>query len=346
VLAGGFSEIQRTGVRASAVLDFRRHSNVPNYLGSQQQRRWLLLFALAGVAAIIVFRSGGSLPISWLAPHGGDDGLNVTHVPPEREAEPGDKGPGAQTGPPIPSDRSAFFPGVRKDYLSEVRDDQVFRKAESDAWFHLLALLENTPQRELQAASVGRVGFLQLDQQADWYRGRLVTTGGVVRSARLVDAPDNDFGIKQYYQLWVQPQQDSPKLIVVYCLHLPPGFPLGESLDATGQTTGFFFKRWAYQSHEGVTTAPLVLAGTIDWQPPPATPPPKAPAGEQMLLALAGALVLAVLIVGYFVARTRGGSRPRHLPDPGEVEAAMQAREGPLPLERLAGGAGDEAAGD
>jgi hypothetical protein len=330
---GALGFLNPPGVPAT-VLDFRRNSNVPNYLGSSQQRRWLVLLAVGGVLAILLFRSDGIIP--WLLPMPPDDRLNATHQRPERGE------PDADAGPPTTAARGAFFPGVRQDYLSEVRDDEVFRTAESDAWFHLLAILKKTDESDLDRASIGRVGHLQLDQQAESYRGRLVSVGGVVRSARLVAAPANDFEIEEYYQLWLQPDRGSPKLIVLYALQLPDRFEIGADLDEPCQATGFFFKRWAYPSREGVTTAPLILARSIDWRRPPAVPRPEAPAGEQVFLAVVAALALAVLIVGYFVVRTRGAARPRRLADSREVEAAMRAHQSPLAGERPNSDSGED----
>lgn len=302
------------------VLDFRRNRRVPNYLGSKQQRRLLVLVALVGVVAILVFQMGDPRQARWLAwndPPGGvgdppDRPREVVTSAHDRESPAADDvGESAEKESVVPADRDALFPGVRSDYLSDVEDDTVFRAAESDAWFHLLALLDTTPERQLQKASEGRVGFVQLDRQPEAYRGRLVTIGGVVRSAKLVDAPENGFGVRRYYQLWLQPQRGSPELMVVYALHLPEGFPLGPQLNDACTATGFFFKRWAYQAQGGVTTAPLVLARTVDWQPPPPAPQPPAPVGQQIAWTVLAALIVAVVIVGFFVVRGRAAGRAR-----------------------------------
>lgn len=306
------------------MLDFRRHSHVPNYLGAAQQRRLLVLVALAALVAILVFRSG-DLRLVWRAWVGAADGPDPVALRHAIHAAPGERN---DTGPP--GKRNALFPGVREDYLKEIQDDTVFRAAESDAWFHLLALLDKTNQKDLEKASLGRVGHVQLDQQAASYRGRLVTIDGIVRSAKLVEAPENGFGIRQYYQLWLQPQTSAPALVVVYCLKFPPGFPVGSPLQEHCTTTGFFFKRWAYQSQGGITTAPLILAATIDWQPPPPPPPPAPPIGERLLWSVAVALVLAVLLLGFLIARQRGAGRAGRLAlDPAQVAAACAAHQPP-----------------
>ena len=317
------------------MLDFRRNRNVPNYLGANQQRRLLVLMGLAALVAILVFRSGDLRLVwrAWFEPADGPDPIALRRAGGVAPGDGNDEGPLGK--------RNALFPGVREDYLKEVQDDTVFRAGESDAWFHLLALLAKTDQQALEKASVGRVGHLQLDQQAASYRGRLVTIDGVVRSAKLVGAPENGFGIRRYYQLWLQPETSATALVVVYCLKLPQGFPVGSALKEWCTTTGFFFKRWAYQSQGGITTAPLILAATIDWQPPPPPPPPAPPVVQRLLWSIAVALVLALLFLGFFIARQRGSGRAGRLAlDGRQVAAACAAHEAPANDDSA--GAGDE----
>jgi hypothetical protein len=203
-----------------------------------------------------------------------------------------------------PQSSSDFFPGVREQYLRDVQDDTVFRSAERDAWFHLLALLQKSNPADLERASLGRAGYVQLEAQPKEYRGRLVTLDGVVRAAKAVPAPENDLGIERYYQLWLQPDPGSGALVALYALELPGDFPLGERIEALCRAVGFFFKRWAYASRGGVTTAPLVLVRSVQWEPLPAPPPP-APVGQQLLWAFVVALLLAVATLSVVVARSR-----------------------------------------
>ncbi len=216
---------------------------------------------------------------------------------------------------------------MRVDYLSAVRDDTVFRPAESDAWFHLFALAARTSEDALQKASEGPVAHLQLDQQPAEYRGRLVTISGIARAARRITAPPNAFEVQQYFQVWLQPDRQSDRLIVVYCTQLPAGFPLGESISANCSATGFFFKRWAYPSQGGISTAPLVIAKTLDWQPPPvvAEGPPPPPLGEQILIAAAAALLLAIIALLIIVRRGRTPPPVVSVEPPADVAARLAA---------------------
>lgn len=282
------------------MLDFRKHTRSPARLPVP---RFLLMLIGAGVFLFFVTWWGkpvGDIPVAQgpvqdrTAARLGDEPLATGESAPESDA--GDRGEAA-----------AYFPGVHAQYLDAVRDDTVFRAPESDAWFHLLELLESNSLERLVAASGGPVSYLQLDRQPQAYRGRLVTVSGIVRSAKKVAAPENSYGIDRYYQLWLQPLRSDPELIVVYALHLPLDFPVGEELDEPVSATGFFFKRWAYPSRSGILTAPLVLAKTVMWRP---APPASAPSSsdEPVFVAVVAALAIALLFVAWVWRRSR---RPR-----------------------------------
>jgi len=272
------------------VLDFRRNRTAGSSTAFRITRRLVVLGTMSVLALLLVMRER--------------EGREVPQQPVEL--------PPAQVGR-LTSDREApaenvdpkkLFPGVRSDYLDTVRDDTVFRAAESDAWFHLLELLEKSDPARIAKASVGRVGYLQLDSQAPSYRGRVVTLEGTVRKAKRIEAPENAYDIGQYYQLWLQPERTAPELIVVYALELPEAFPEGDTLDEAVSATGFFFKRWAYPSQDAIRTAPLVVARTVDWLPA-APEMVKAPAVEQFALAAAAAVVIAVLATALLAVRSR-----------------------------------------
>jgi len=307
------------GVVRRFPLCVRRHRRASNKFGAALERRMLLLLGGAALVALLMAGAGNPRNWRWLAPDFGQGG-NPQHGPdaPQHfvvataEESSEQTPPGAAKVSSSKMRGAAYFPGVRSDYLREVRDDTVFRAAESDSWFQLFAVLQRTPNDELVAASEGPATCLQLSEQPAEYRGRLVTVSGIARAAKQVAAPENAVGIDQYYQLWLQPDLRSDELIVLYCLELPESFPLGSDIEAPCTATGFFFKRWAYESQGGIATAPLVIAKTLAWQPPAApAPTPRQPLGEQLLTATIAALVLAALMVVFVVWRGRGTIRMR-----------------------------------
>jgi hypothetical protein len=301
------------------MLDFRRHKRTTGYLGWGVERRLLVLLVGSGLVVLLIVGAGNPSNWRWI----GRDAKQATA--PGRVADHEQPVVGAARGTPaddtsraadhdqrpardaIRDDDDRLFPGVRTDYLAAVRDDTVFRPAESDAWFHLLAVLARSDNDQLVKASEGPVTHLQLDGQPNEYRGRLVTIGGIARAAKQVAAPENAFDVKGYYQLWIQADRGASELFVLYCLELPQGFPLGERIDAECTATGFFFKRWAYPSQGGITTAPLVVAKTLIWQPAPVEEPPaEMPLGEQLLTALVVSLLLAALALAFVLWRGAG----------------------------------------
>lgn len=268
------------------MLDFQRR-RAPR--GPQAPRYLLMLIGLSVVVLLLVLRArpagedvfpGDDLAGSGLAEAGPDDAAGTVRT-------------------------EGLFPGVDPASVETIRDNTVFRPAESGAWFGWLKLLADMSSEELADLPATSVGYLQLDRQPTAYRGRAVRVRGTIRRAKQVTAPANDQGIEHYYQLWLQPARGEPELVVVYALELPRDFPLGEQLDAPAALTGIFYKRWAYAAQNGILTAPLVLAKTIEWRPPP--PPARpAPLEEQLLLAVAAALLVALAIIAWIVARQRG----------------------------------------
>jgi hypothetical protein len=319
------------------MLDFHKHRKAAKTSGPALERRMLMLLVAAGVVALLMLGGGNPRTWRWLlserqeeaaAPHVQAQPPHVVIAradkPSDDDASPSETSvDDDKTGDATAAGDEAYFPGVRADYLRSVRDDTVFRPQESDGWFHLFALLEHTSNQALVDASAGPVSYLQLAQQPSAYRGRVVTIHGIVRAAKHVVAPRNAFGVQGYYQLWLQPDVASDELLVLYAVALPDDFPLGDQTETSCTATGIFFKRWAYQSRGGIATAPLVIAKTVDWQPPAPTiqPPPAPPLAEQLLIAGAAALILAVLALA-FVVRRSWGTSSRRRSDSGDAPSA------------------------
>lgn len=176
-----------------------------------------------------------------------------------------------------PPQADGDFPGLIHRYLSDVRDHTPFRRTEQDAWFHLLDVLREADAEQLEQRSLGNVGFVQLFEQPETYRGKVVTTRGLVKRNFDVHPGRNDRGFdQQIHQLWLFPEGGPRSPIVVYSLDVPPGFPSSRLKDdefrniaERVEVTGFFFKNWAYPAGKQILTAPLIVAKQIDWQPAP-----------------------------------------------------------------------------
>jgi hypothetical protein len=210
-------------------------------------------------------------------------------------------------------------------FLEAVVDNTVFRPGESDAWFRLLEQADRATDYELSAAAEPAT-FLQLYQQPEAYRGRPVTVRGTVRLVQHYPAPENLYGIHEYYALWlIPPGTSSP--VVVYCLRLPEGFPqphatrgARQSWNEDVEVSGYFFKRWAYRAVDRTRLAPLVLAKAPRWERRAAAGVARrtemstgmaiAVVGGTLLFAVA--VVLVVYVQGQRSARMRHASRVGH----------------------------------
>jgi hypothetical protein len=137
---------------------------------------------------------------------------------------------------------AGYFPGVVPEELENIRDDKPSQRSETACSLRLFDLLRRTDSQELHDASTGRVTYAQLFRQPNDYRGRLVTVSGTVRRAQWIAVAANEYGIKEYCQLWLWPSDNPSSPMILYCLKLPKGFPIGQKIAEDVELTGFFFK--------------------------------------------------------------------------------------------------------
>lgn len=312
------------------------------YTNPREQRRLLLLVFLIGGGVILATSAGQWLPQAaqlfrilretpseQAAQRGAHDGTAVdTRLFPaspestshplvsqtesrERDATPSNQAPSIAGDPVAPQGETAVTDSEQQAFtlsdidFGSVQDDQPFRSAEAGPWFAVLARLSRAEGDAIAAASQGWVTFSELYRRSRDRRGQVVTVKGWVVQAARLKAPENDAAIWEYHQLWVRPA-DENNPIVVYALSLPQDFPLGNRLEQPVEIHGVFFKRWAYQAHDALRAAPVLLAKGIHWERKPegdaATAPPALPA---VLLAV----LFAAAFVWYVYEKTRPPGR-------------------------------------
>ncbi len=288
----------------------------PALSGRERLRLWMLVIALGLVIATMRHLSEPETVENL-------DRLLLGQVP----AAPGDAGKIDEpllkkTAEPHPEVRSvkadpAPIPSAeRNGNLAGVRDNTYFRPEEREAWFKLFARLQAMDASQLAEAPLGEVTYAQLLQQPDVYRGQLVTLRGTVLREEVQQPAKNTLGIARYHRLWLRPQGGGQWPFVVYCLELPADFLRGDSLRADVKLTGFFFKNWSYSYDEGLGLAPVVLARSVDWQPPVAPAPRQTITPRNFLWAATGAALFALAAVWWAVRRTVSRPRPaERLPD-------------------------------
>ena len=161
--------------------------------------------------------------------------------------------------------------------ITKIRDNTLHRAVEQEAWFHLLDILQRTPEPLLQERSTGNASYLQLFQQPGEYRAKLVTVRGSARMISRFPAPRNQYGIDHYYRITLKPMGGPDNPILIYALGLPGQFPVPRepeihvNVREEIECAGYFFKRLVFRSRDGLRTAPLVLAKLPRWYPSPVT---------------------------------------------------------------------------
>jgi len=282
-------------------LDFRRGQHPPNFLARAMQLRLLLLVLALGLVILLALEARKPQYYRWLIPP--DERERATAPP--HAPRPADR--------PICGEVSTEQRSISPEQLDQhdalagkVRDDRKVVPSEWDAWLALFDILNRAGARQIEAASLGPVTYVQLFDESDHYRGRLVTVGGRVRRAHRANLPRNQYGLTSYYQLWVQPDDHPRDPIVIWCLQLPEGFPTGMQIDQGARVTGFYFKRMTYLAADSHwRRAPLLLARSIGWQPAPAVAASSSKSADPWVVIAAG-LGIAVVATMLVYLRTRG----------------------------------------
>jgi len=287
-----------------------------NYLAGGERRRIFWLFMPPALIAMLLL---GWVERTWFA-------RQVAPAPPQvdtrlQQADPDSGPPDAVFIEPEPE----LPPGAPDEYgapleaLAEVRDDTVFRGAEQEAWFQIWMTLRSADPRGLARAAVRRVSFSELHGQPRSYRGRLVRFRGTLHRLEKMDAPDNPYDIREYWQGWLEPAGGPASPIVVYFLRLPDGMPHGLRIGERVEVVGYFFKRWAYAATDAVRIAPLVLALEPIWKPRPEEGRSGNWLGTIALVTMAALVLLTVLGIR---AAGRGPAR-RTPPPPADLATAL-----------------------
>jgi hypothetical protein len=236
------------------------------------------------------------------------------------------------------SDAGGDAAGIQREHLVQIRDDTPWiRGDELPAWFNLWNVLSRSDKHQLNAESTGKVGFAELFQQPNAFRGKLVTVRGSARRTTYLEAGDNSRGLEGYYRVIVWPEGGPAEPIFVYVLELPKGFPVGEDVRAELQATGFFFKRMVYpaQSEGELRRAPVIMARSVDWLDSAEVTPVSDHASLQLMLGLTVLGIVGLIVAIAWATRDRLHTRPVAKPtiDPIDDQDIVDVR---VSLARLA----------
>ena len=147
------------------------------------------------------------------------------------------------------------------------------------------------------------------------YLGKPVTLRGHVRRVVEMPAGENAYGIDVLYEVWLftSDGQQHPVVLVTTSISADLLEEAGRLKAANRPVlisgvsgSGYFFKMYGYPAADAYRFAPLVLAGRLEW-----SPPPKGGLDRSLPAVLAVGLVVFGLPIGWFVWKNRREDRQR-----------------------------------
>ncbi len=146
---------------------------------------------------------------------------------------------------------------------AKVVDGTVWRSAD----FEALYLFLDEANSNLDSAGP-MVGVLPLLQQPEVFRNKRVRARGRIARSQRIEAQDNDFGITEYWQLWMRPSSGADRPIVVIVQTVPDdvaavGADATDSFGPNVTVTGRYLKRLAYRSSSGADSAPVIVGRLV-----------------------------------------------------------------------------------
>lgn len=306
------------------MVDFRGKSKTPAYLTQRFQRRMMAGVCLLGLIFFMAYHAGTPGAWTWLF---------EKVKPASREAAP--EKLHARTNRPqdaagvfvaqLPDDSGPLpdvlnFKDARRAELKDVRDNSALSTYKEDRLhYQMLQALGKVSQEELESANPETVSYNQLHTQPKAWRAELVHVVGTARLAyrHQVSAEIAEkYGFDHWYEIWVQPPRHKDHSYKVYCLELPPGFPVGERVFEPVEVTGLFYRllfRNASDDSGKLHPNPVILARTVVWNP--VEKQADQPTNWPLMWGMVGGIALAALIIVFVIARRapRVNKAPAHL---------------------------------
>ena len=109
----------------------------------------------------------------------------------------------------------------------------------------------------------GRVGFVALNEHPEQYRGRLLEFRGTLWKLRLLSAPSPAPPGEAVYEAWLYTPDAGNHPTRVLFTDLPSTLKPGERLNQPVQFSGYFLKRYGYETAGGTHLAPLFVSKTL-----------------------------------------------------------------------------------
>lgn len=299
---------------------FQTSSTSP-YLQAPFQRR---LLAYGGLAVIVL------IALQWMtgsrrpaventeganAPSVEQLDFNVREAVTTRPLEPdefhsfGEEDPVVEKAPvdPTKSQARRHPLWIKPELLQPVQDNTLgIRRAESNAFFQTLDQARLKTPEQLAVVAEPGVQYLNLMTDPALYRGRPVTLIGEMCRLYEFQAEENDAGLKTLYEAWLFTPDSGTHPVRVVSASLGPELQVSDNQRTPVKVTGYFFKREAYPTSDGVHVAPTILAGRLERFLHPHAPPPSEGVAPVLLgIIVAMGLIFATTLISFVISDRR-----------------------------------------
>jgi hypothetical protein len=185
---------------------------------------------------------------------------------------------------------------------------------ETPAYLRVLRWVTSRSDADLAALKPKPVSFHDLMSRPEKHRGELIRLQLLVCKVLPYDIQDNKTKKTQrVYEIWGWPPPNQGWLYVVVAPELPPGFPVGNNVEATAAVDGFFFKLQGYQPADAKPNARPLAAPCIIGRIASVDNFSRPTTNYTAILAtlIGGGLILAIIIWGWiYSSKRRKHSRP------------------------------------
>ena len=166
--------------------------------------------------------------------------------------------------------QKGVLPGIDEKLFDLILDNSPIFSAEVPAEAQFIQVLNDSSVQTIREHCIGRVLFAQYSKQRQTYRGKVIRLKGVLKRVNRWPMPEDKFAVDALYECWIMPSDCQSEPIIVYCLQLPEGADIafGEDMEAAVAVDAVFYKRYNYESLQGIRCAPMFFAKVPEYVQP------------------------------------------------------------------------------
>lgn len=143
--------------------------------------------------------------------------------------------------------------------LKVITDKRPLEPYEMPAYWRLMSWSRTRPLADFEKTAQRNVAFAQLWEQPDLYRGHAIRLRLHVRRVLKYEAPKNDLGLKEVYEVWGTTDDSVSFPFVVVLPEYPAGLKVGPDVEAEIVFVGYFLKWMSYRAFDKTKNAPLLI---------------------------------------------------------------------------------------